>query len=133
MTGLAPAQVHTPRPGAAEALLHALSGAKSLAKILGRLQAAGGGQAFSLHETIAVARPALLAALYRALGGQVFVVVPTADAAERSFADLLYYLQEDEATSVALLRSRDETIGALESPSERSARMALLNDLHSGK
>src|SRR6202020_1350499 len=49
--------------------------------------------------------------------------------AERAFADLLYYLGEQEPVQVALLRSRDEAIGAMESPSERSARMTLLDDL----
>src|SRR5438270_568532 len=46
---------------------------------------------------------------------------------ERIVADLLYYLGEDDALS--FVRPRDETIGAIESPSERSARMALLADL----
>ncbi|HVN70233.1 MAG TPA: transcription-repair coupling factor [Candidatus Binatia bacterium] len=82
----------------------------------------------ALHETIAAARPAMLAALYRALGGTLLVIVPTPDAAERAFADLLYYL-EDRAEAVSLLRSRDEAVGAIESPSERSARVTLLADL----
>ena len=74
-------------------------------------------------------RPYLLAGLYRALRRQLFVVVPTADVAERTFADLRYYLGRGRARSVALVRSRDESVGALESPSERSARMTLLADL----
>ncbi len=73
--------------------------------------------ACALHETIAAARPALLAALQRALGGTLLVIVPTPDAAERSFADLLYYLGERN-DRVALLRSREEGAGAIESPSE---------------
>jgi transcription-repair coupling factor (superfamily II helicase) len=85
----------------------------------------------SVHETIAAARPALLATLQRALGGTLLVVVPTPDAAERSFADLLYYLGE-QSEVIALLRSRDEAVGAIESPSERSARLTLLADLASG-
>jgi transcription-repair coupling factor (superfamily II helicase) len=89
--------------------------------------------AYALHETIPAARPALVAALYRELGGQLFVLLPTADAAERMFADLLYYLQEDEPRSVRLMRARDETVGAIESPSERSARMSLLADLADAK
>jgi len=48
------------------------------------------------------------------------------------FADLLYYLEEDEPRTVRLLRSREETVGAIESPSERSARMALLGELADG-
>jgi transcription-repair coupling factor (superfamily II helicase) len=91
-----------------------------------------GAGAYALHETIPAARAALLASVYRALGGQLFVVVPTADVAERTFADLLYYLEEDEPRTVRLLRSREETVGAIESPSERSARMALLAELADG-
>ncbi|HTA53704.1 MAG TPA: transcription-repair coupling factor [Candidatus Acidoferrales bacterium] len=82
----------------------------------------------ALHETIAAARPALLAALQHALGGTLLVILPTPDAAERSYADLLYYLGE-HSERVALLRSRDEALGAIESPSERSARITLLADL----
>ncbi|MFZ1018334.1 MAG: transcription-repair coupling factor [Candidatus Cybelea sp.] len=88
--------------------------------------------AYALHETIAAARPALIAALHKELGGTQFVVVPTPDAAERSFADLLYYLEGD-TEHVALLRSREEAIGAIENPSEQSARMTLLADLADGK
>ncbi|HTD36547.1 MAG TPA: transcription-repair coupling factor, partial [Candidatus Limnocylindrales bacterium] len=88
-----------------------------------------GGLAFALHETTASARPYLLGALHGALKGQIFVVVPTTDVAERTFTDLTYYLGEHAAQTVALLRARDETVGALESPSERSARMALLADM----
>ncbi len=85
----------------------------------------------ALHETVAAARPALLAALHRELGGTLLVVVATPDAAERDFADLLYYLGE-RGGSVSLLRSREEAIGAIESPSERSARITLLADLADG-
>ncbi|MFY9719058.1 MAG: hypothetical protein WAK16_05375, partial [Candidatus Cybelea sp.] len=83
---------------------------------------------YALHETIAAARPALVAAMHRELGGTQLVVVPTPDAAERAFADLLYYLG-DRSGRVALLRSREEAVGAIESPSERSARLTLLADL----
>ena len=123
----------SPPPGQtpAERLVHALRGAKPLANVIARLRQGRG--LYSLHETIPAARPAILAALYRALGGQIFVAVPTADAAERAFTDLLYFLEEDEARSVSLLRSRDEAVGVLESPSEHSARMALLADLADGK
>jgi transcription-repair coupling factor (superfamily II helicase) len=82
----------------------------------------------ALHETIAAARPALLAALQPALGGTLVVIVATPDAAERSYADLQYYLGE-RSDRVALLRSRDEAVGAIESPSERSARITLLADM----
>ncbi|HTD33214.1 MAG TPA: transcription-repair coupling factor, partial [Candidatus Elarobacter sp.] len=88
-----------------------------------------GGLAFALHETTSSARPYLLAALHGVLKGQIFVVVPTTDVAERTFTDLTYYLGGEAAQRVALLRARDETVGALDSPSERSARMTLLADL----
>ncbi|MBV8148152.1 MAG: transcription-repair coupling factor [Candidatus Eremiobacteraeota bacterium] len=88
--------------------------------------------AYALHETIAAARPALLAALAGSTWASVLVIVPTPDVAERTFADLLYFLGEDRADELALLRSREEAIGAIESPSERSARMTLLADLSSG-
>jgi transcription-repair coupling factor (superfamily II helicase) len=87
--------------------------------------------AYAMHETNAVARPALLAALHRELGGTLLVVTPTPDAAERAFADLLYYF-DGSSERVALLRSRDEAVGAIESPSERSARMTLLAELVDG-
>src|SRR5579883_3406660 len=86
---------------------------------------------YAVYETIAAARPALLASLQQCLGTTVFAVVPTPDAAERAFADLLYYLGE-RSDAVALLRSRDEALGAIESPSERSARVTLLEDLSDG-
>ena len=87
----------------------------------------------ALHETIAAARPALLAALHRDLPATTLVVTPTPDAAERAFADLLYYFGEARAREIALLRSRDDAAGALESPSERSARVTLLEDLARGE
>jgi transcription-repair coupling factor (superfamily II helicase) len=102
----------------------------TLATLIDGLQRNAG--AYALHETIPAARPLLLASMYRALGGQVFVVLPTPDAAERMFADLLYYLEEEEPRTVRLLRSREETVGAIESPSERSARMTLFADLADG-
>jgi len=111
-TKLAPGQTLAGR------LVHALQGAKPFAGLIERL--AQGRGFYALHETIPAARPALLAALYRSLGGQLFVAMPTADAAERAFTDLLYFLEEDEARSVSLLRSRDEAVGVLESDSAAS-------------
>ena len=113
----------------APSLVRAPGGLRSpLGGLLDRLRTPGAG-AFALHETGSAARPYVLAGLFKALGGQMFVVVPTGDVAERTFADLLYYLGDSEAQTVALMRPRDESIGALESPSERSARMTLLADL----
>ena len=104
---------------------------RPLAELIERLRTplAGRGAAFALHETTAGARPYLLAGLHGAAGGQLFVVVATSDIAERTFTDLTYYLGEPETRNVALLRPREETLGAIESPSERSARMTLLADL----
>lgn len=82
-----------------------------------------------MNETTASARPYLLAGLHAALGGQFLIVVPTTDVAERTFTDLTYFLGERDGRTVSLVRQRDETVGAIESPSERSARMTLLADL----
>ena len=114
-----------------DALLRTLANApRALGPLLEALRTGHG--VYSAHETVAAARPALLASLYRSLEQPLLVVVPTPDVAERAFADLLYYLGEDEPHDVALLRSRDEALGAIESPSERSARMTLLADLAAG-
>ncbi len=129
--GAPPLLTTTPGETLAGRLVHALQGAKPVTGVIERLRQGRG--LYALHETIPAARPALLAALYRALGGQIFVAMPTADAAERAFTDLLYFLEEDEARSVSLLRSRDEAVGVLESPSEHSARMAMLAELADGK
>jgi len=115
-----------------DALLRTLaSSPRALAPLVADLRTGHG--VYALHETVAAARPALLASLYRTLERPMLVVVPTPDVAERAFADLLYYLGEEEPEQVALLRSRDEALGAIESPSERSARMTLLADLAAGK
>ncbi len=106
------------------------SSSRPLAELIERLRTpADRGLAFALHETTAAARPYLLAGIHRATGGTLFVVVPTADVAERTFADLTYYLGESDTRSATLVRPRDETVGAIESPSDRSARMTLLHDL----
>ncbi len=104
-----------------------LSGACERLRSLRRLPGRKPG-GYALHETIAAARPAIFAALQRSLGGTMLVVTPTPDSAERAFADLLYYFGE-RGDRIALLRSREEALGAIESPSERSARITLLCDL----
>ncbi len=125
------AQPYAPPRGSNEALLHAFASThRSVAALVRELHTGRG--VYACHETIAAARPALLAAFYRAVGKPILAVVPTPDVAERAFADLLYYLGESEPNEVALLRSRDEALGAIESPSERSARMTLLSDLAQG-
>ncbi len=127
-----------PRRGLQDALVrHLAATSRALATTIERLQAiralpGSKPGAYALHETVAAARPALIAAMHRMMGGTLLVVVPTPDAAERAFADLLYYLGEEEPRTPALLRSRDEAVGAIESPSERSARMTLLADLADG-
>jgi transcription-repair coupling factor (superfamily II helicase) len=88
--------------------------------------------AFTLHETTQSARPYVLAGIHRALGAPLLVVVPTPDVAERTFADLTYYLGE-RAADVTLVRPREESVGVIESPSERSARMTLFADLASAR
>ena len=116
----------------AGALVRALpASSRALATLADRLAGAPG--AYALHETVAAARPFVIAGLYRALRDQLLVVVPTPDAAERTFADLLYYLGDDAADALCLFRSREETVGTIESPSERSARMTLFADLVRGK
>jgi transcription-repair coupling factor (superfamily II helicase) len=90
--------------------------------------------AFALHETTAAARPYLLAGIFRALRVPTAVIVATADIAERTFADLSYYLAESGgAPPVTLVRPREESVGIIESPSERSARMTLFADLLAGR
>jgi len=91
--------------------------------------------AFALHETTSAARPYLLAGIYRALRAPMLVIVPTADVAERTFADLMYYVGDDagDGRTIALVRPREESVGVIESPSERSARMTLFADLAAGK
>jgi transcription-repair coupling factor (superfamily II helicase) len=118
--------------GARRALAALLSEAKGFAGALGRLE---GGRAAALHETVAAARPAILGALAQARGGQFFCIVPTEDVAEKTYADLLYYLGERESVPqrVALLRSRGESFGAIESASERSARVGLFEALADGR
>ena len=110
------------------------SSSKTLAQLVERLRTTE--LTFSLEETSSAARPYLLASISAALRKPLFVIVPTGDVAERTFADLLYYRnrpENDESeTDIALLRPRGETIGAIESPSERSARMSLLSDLCDG-
>ncbi len=125
------AQTTLPALPSQDALLRTLaSSPRALAPLIDELRTGAG--VYAAHETIAAARPALLASLYRTLERPLLVVFPTPDVAERAFADLLYYLGEDEPEQVALLRSRDEALGAIESPSERSARMTLLADLAAG-
>jgi len=87
-----------------------------------------------LHETASDARPYALAAIASALRAPILIVVPTSDIAERTFADLSYYLGENaaehsQAIQVALVRPRAESAGVIESPSEQSARMTLLATL----
>ena len=117
----------TARSRAKEAMTLDLTRLKPLPATLAALDRAGASVAIT--ETIPALRPALLAALHHISARTIFVITATTDVAERSFADLLYYLGDNESPTVALLRARDETLGALESPSERSARMTLYSDL----
>ncbi|MBV9233026.1 MAG: transcription-repair coupling factor [Candidatus Eremiobacteraeota bacterium] len=127
---LPPAADATARPGELLASLTEPRAWQNAVARLRALRAIGGPKpgGYALHDTIAAARPALLAALRESLGGTIVAVVATPDAAERHYADLLYYVG-DRSGRVALLRSRDEALGAMETPSERSARMTLLGDM----
>ena len=131
----APNPPYPPRKGhliatLAPSLIRALpDSSRPFAGLLERLRTHRG--TFALRETAADARPYLLAGIARALGSPILVVVPTPDVAERTFADLTYYL--GDARGVALVRPREDNVGAIESPSERSARMTLLADLVAGK
>ena len=129
MTVAEPAPHSAPAVAVVRAFEHLSRSSERLLAILQRAP-----QATAIHETIAAVRPYLLAAIKATTGRPMLVVVGTPDAAERFFADLLYYLDAGEDTdTVALLRARDEAAGALESPSERSARMTLLADLVSSE
>jgi len=132
------ARVHVRLPTIATlapSLVRALPDAsRSLASLLARLRSHPGP--FALHETTNAARPYLLAGIASELAVPLVVVVATPDLAERTFTDLAYYLGvEEERTgtqspwTLSLVRPRDESIGALESPSDRSARIALFADL----
>ncbi len=119
--------------GLPRALASLLIEGRGPAAVLDRL---AGGRNAALHETIAAARPALLAALAQARSGQYLFIVPTPDAAERVYADILFYLGASDdggSRGVALLRSREESFGAIESPSERSARTSLFEALADGR
>ena len=60
----------------------------------------------------------------------MLVVVPTTEVAERTFADLIVLSwAKRKPVTVALVRRATKRCGALDSPSERSARMTLLADL----
>ncbi len=71
----------------------------ALIERLTRLRALSGPKpgGYALLETAAAARPALLAAMHRRLGGTMLAVVPTADVAERAFADLLVLSRRSRA------------------------------------
>ena len=107
------------------------SSSRPLATLIERLRT--NDAAFSLHETTSSARPYVLAGLFQALRAPLFVVVSTADVAERTFADLTYYLGDDGAAPVTLVRPREESVGVIESPSERAARMTLFAELAQGR
>ncbi len=94
-----------------------------------RLEALASGS-IVLAETTSGGRPFLVARTLERLGGPALIVVPTPDVAEQTFADLTFYLAGRE---LALVRPRGESAGALDSPSDRSARMTLLADLAAGK
>ena len=85
----------------------------------------------ALHETIAAARPALLAALHRVLPATPLVIIPTPDAAERAFADLLYYFGEGDREIALCVRATKLRARSRAHPSEARAS-TLLDDLRPG-
>jgi len=75
-----------------------------------------------LAQTHAAARPAMAAALWRMLRGQMIVWTATVDAADRLSGDCACYLA-DAGAPVWTLRPRDDSAGAASNPSGRSARL----------
>lgn len=121
------------------ALVRAIpSASRSLAALLERLRTTTG--TYTLEETTPTARPVLLASIAAALGRPVVLIVPTTDVAERTYTDLVTYRGLGDGSGappkgsgpVLLMRPRGEALGAIESPSEQSARMTLLGDLALG-
>ena len=121
------------------ALIHAIpTASRSLTALLERLKTTQA--CYTLEETTASARPALLAAIAASLRRPLFVMVSTTDVAERTYTDLVTYRSLGDGQGhppegsgpVALLRPRAEALGAMESPSEQSARMSLLAELAIG-
>ena len=82
-------------------------------------------------EVASCARPALVAALWRANGGQFFVWSASPDAADRFANDSAFYLGAAGAP-VYTLRPRDAA-NAPVNPSERSDRLTFLDRLASGQ
>jgi len=78
-----------------------------------------------LSEVAGAARPAIVAALWRSLGGQILVWTASADAADRFAGDCECYLA-DAGSPAWSIRPRDDEPGAIVNPAERSARIEAL-------
>jgi transcription-repair coupling factor (superfamily II helicase) len=96
------------------------------------VQAAGRRACVDVTEAAAGGRAPLVAALWRALGGQLVVWSATPDAADR-FANDVAFFTDDAGEVVHDLRPRDETAGGPVSPTERSARIETLVALAGGQ
>ena len=85
-----------------------------------------------VRETVAAARPLVVSALWRELGGCCIVWSSSADAADRFASDCSFYL-EDAGAAVRVLRPRDDAPSAIANPAERSARLETIASLAAGK
>jgi len=89
------------------------------------VQALRARAAVELSEVAGAARPSIVAALWRSLGGQIVVWTSSADAADRFAGDCGCYLG-DAGSPVWSLRPRDDEPGAIVNPADRSARIEVL-------
>ncbi|MBV8282832.1 MAG: DEAD/DEAH box helicase, partial [Candidatus Eremiobacteraeota bacterium] len=87
--------------------------------------ALGARAAVDVTETAAASRPAIAAALWRALGGSMIVWSATPDSADRFANDAALYL-EDAGDVIHSLRPRDRASAGLLNPTERSDRIETL-------
>ncbi len=98
---------------------------------VGRLVAACRVRAAAdVAQTHPNAHPLVVCALWRQLGGCIFVWTSTPDGAERFASDCAFYL-EDAGSPVRSLRPHDAP-GAIANPAERSARIETIAALAAG-
>ncbi|HEV2036992.1 MAG TPA: CarD family transcriptional regulator, partial [Candidatus Eremiobacteraceae bacterium] len=88
--------------------------------------------AVEMVDVAAAARPALAAALWSAVGGQLIVWTSSIESADRFANDCSFYLH-DHGSPVATLRPRDDRPGSLVNPTERADRLSFLQALQSGQ
>jgi len=83
-------------------------------------------------DVAAAVRPALVAAMWDALGGQIIVWTPSVESADRIVNDCLSYLG-DRGAQIGAVRPLDARAGALVNPTERADRLVLLEALAAGR